>query len=160
MPGLMLNDSDAPDSSDAELDGYETSDDSIASYDGHDWEWIYSTTANAAASRSEGSEEEDEIHTPSRKRRRKHAGASFSAGTRRIIGARKGNLEVHLGDAVVLRAERNEIWVALLCNFVEEEEAAEIMWFAQPSEIRNKSKRRGDAMPVSITTSANQIWEY
>ena len=59
---------------------------------------------------------------------------------------------LRLGDAVSLKAARNEQWVALITEFppdeMEEEKGARFMWFTSPKEIRNKLKRRTDAMSV------------
>ena len=70
----------------------------------------------------------------------------------RIIGARMGNFQCLIGDCVLLKAEgTNEAWVGLICDFQddeEEEKAANFMWFSTEREIRNKQKKRTDALPV------------
>ena len=73
-------------------------------------------------------------------------------GNERIIGARMGKYEVHLGDAVLLKAPvSNEAWVAVLYDFsegeiedddgdVEMQKKASMMWFSSEKEIRSKKK--------------------
>ena len=69
-----------------------------------------------------------------------------------------GNFSCRVGDCVLLKAEsNNEAWVGLICDFVEEEDedgnlemGANFMWFSTEREIRNKGKKRGDALPNEI----------
>ena len=77
-----------------------------------------------------------------------------------IIGARMGNFQCMVGDCVLLKAEGNgEAWIGLICDFEEDEEEEEkmanFMWFSTEREIRNKQKKRTDALPneVYITPS-------
>lgn len=76
----------------------------------------------------------------------------------RIIGARRGRFQCKLGDALLLKASHDVSWVALLCGFsTNEKKAADggdetlahFMWLSAPDEIRNRNKRRTDALPVS-----------
>jgi origin recognition complex subunit 1 len=104
----------------------EDSDDELGLED-HPWEWIYS---------SEPGSESD------------------------IIGARMGDFQCMVGDCVFLKAEGNgEAWIGLICHFEEDEEddekMANFMWFSTEREIRNKQKKRTDALPneVYITPS-------
>ena len=60
-----------------------------------------------------------------------------------------------LGDTVLLKAEGSkEAWVGIICDFQEDEEEGEktanFMWFSGEKEIRNKQKKRMDALPVSF----------
>lgn len=115
----------------------------------HEWEWVY----------EDGSISEEETQTNSRKRK---ASEAFTQGeSRRIVGARKGTEELRLGDAVLLKAPRNELWVAIIYEFLEdeneEEKEAKFMWFTSPKDIRNKTKRRNDAMSVRMTRSAEVL---
>jgi origin recognition complex subunit 1 len=68
------------------------------------------------------------------------------------VGARLGELEVHPGDCVQLRAEGStETWVAIIEEFTEDndgEKAASFVWFSDEKEIHNKAKRRVDFLPV------------
>ena len=75
-------------------------------------------------------------------------------GGGRIEGARFGEFRCMLGDCVLLKAERaKEAWVAIICEFLEDEpggdKAANFMWFSTEKEIRNKDKKRIDALKVS-----------
>lgn len=106
------------------------SDDELGLED-HPWEWIYSKEAE------KGSENGPEI-----------------------VGARMGDFQCMVGDCVLLKAEGNgEAWIGLICNFEEDEEedgkVANFMWFSTEREIRNKQKKRTDALPneVYITPS-------
>ena len=110
------------------------SDDELGVED-HPWEWILED-AGAESSNVQGN---------SRKRKRAQD---------RIIGARMGDFECRLGDCVMLKADgSNEAWVAIICEFVEDDgddgdKAANFMWFSTEKEIRNKERKRTDALPV------------
>ncbi|KAJ4311953.1 Origin recognition complex, subunit 1 [Fusarium piperis] len=100
--------------------------------DGPSWEWIYNTSPTA--------ERSDEPQGD--RKRRKVTGD-------RIVGAKIGRFECRIGDIVMLKADgSNEAWVALICEFVEDdgdgEKAANFMWFSSEKEIRNKDKKRSD----------------
>lgn len=101
----------------------EDSDDELGLED-FPWQWIYSD------------ETEDQPSKP-----------------RSIVGARMGDFQCLVGDSVLLKAEGNkEAWIGLICNFEDDEEEGEMvanfMWFSTDKEIRNKQKRRTDALPV------------
>ncbi|KFA75418.1 hypothetical protein S40288_06802 [Stachybotrys chartarum IBT 40288] len=108
----------------------EDSDDELGS-DDLPWELIYNT-AEPERNDAEGD-----------RKRRKVTGKS-------IVGARLGNFECRVGDCVLLKAEgSNEAWVAVICEFLEDEEdgekAAKFMWFSTEREVRNKERKRGDS---------------
>jgi len=70
-----------------------------------------------------------------------------------IMGVRMGNFQCMIGDCVLLKAEgAGEAWIGLICGFQddheEDEKAANFMWFSTEREIRNKQKKRTDALPV------------
>lgn len=101
------------------------SDDELGLED-HPWEWIYS-------------------EKPPKKSEKGHD----------IVGARMGNFQCMIGDCVLLKAEGNgEAWIGLICNFEEDEEedgkVANFMWFSTEREIRNKQKKRADALPNEL----------
>lgn len=100
----------------------EDSDDELGLED-HPWEWIYA---------ADGQDDE---------------------GDKAIVGARMGNFECKIGDCVLLKAEGpSEAWIGLICDFQDDEEgekAANFMWFSTEREIRNKEKKRRDALSVS-----------
>ena len=105
----------------------EDSDDELGLED-HPWKWIYASRSSSKHGRTE------------------------------IVGARMGNFECRVGDCVFLKAEgTKEAWVGLICDFVEEEDedgdvemAANFMWFSTEKEIRNKAKKRSDALPHEL----------
>ncbi|KAL8654796.1 MAG: hypothetical protein Q9210_001288 [Variospora velana] len=108
----------------------EDSDDELGLED-HPWEWIYST------------ETDNEDAEPDQ-----------------IVGARMGDFQCAIGDCCLLKAEgTNEAWVGIICAFEEDyedgEKGANFMWFSTEKEIRNKQKKRTDALPneVYITPS-------
>lgn len=112
----------------------EDSDDELGLED-HPWEWIYARRSQS--SNVSSGEEED--------------------GTRKgeIVGARMGGFECRLGDCVLLKAEgaNHEAWIGIISEFhddVEEKgcKGANFMWFSTEKEIRNKQKKRTDAMQV------------
>lgn len=82
---------------------------------------------------------------------------------RTIIGARHGpRFQCRLGDCVLLKAEgTSQAWVGLICEFYDDEEEGEkvanFMWFSTEKEIRNKEKKRNDAVPVRFR--AVLIWK-
>ncbi|CAK3891514.1 related to origin recognition complex subunit 1 [Lecanosticta acicola] len=72
---------------------------------------------------------------------------------KKIVGARNGDFECYLGEAVLLKApSNNEAWVAILHEFLEGEEEdddgeittekrASMLWFSSEKEIQSKKKR-------------------
>ncbi|KAJ4296505.1 Origin recognition complex, subunit 1 [Kalmusia sp. IMI 367209] len=120
----------------------EDSDDELG-YEDLPWEWIYEDTADAPAAQNV---------TP---RKRK---AAATGPTQRIVGARMGSFVCKLGDAVFLKAEGNQAWVGLICDFFddddeENEKMAKFMWFSSEKEIRNKSTKRTDVLPNELYIS-------
>jgi origin recognition complex subunit 1 len=117
----------------------EDSDDELG-YEDHPWEWIYDDAGADDAPK--------ENATP---RKRKAAPASLG---RRIVGARMGRFRCKVGDAVLLKAEGNQAWVGIICDFHEDaeddEKMAKFMWFSSEKEIRNKNKKRTDFLPVRL----------
>lgn len=114
---------------------HDLSDDELAS-DEPTWEWVYNSTPTT--------ERNDEPQSD--RKRRKVVGD-------RIVGARIGQFECRIGDALMLKADgSNEAWVALVCDFIEDdgegEKAVNFMWFSSEREIRNKEKKRTDFYPV------------
>ena len=73
---------------------------------------------------------------------------------RKIVGARFGSFTCMVGDCVLLKAEGyKEAWVAVICEFFEDdsndaEKSANFMWFSSDKEIRNREKKRTDALKV------------
>lgn len=112
----------------------EDSDDELG-FEDYPWEWIYARRSPSSVA-SSGYEEN---------------------GTRKgeIVGARMGGFECRLGDCVLLKAEgaNHEAWIGIISEFhddVEEKgcKGANFMWFSTEKEIRNKQKKRTDAMQV------------
>lgn len=113
--------------------------------DVHDeWEWLYEDVTRIP--------EVTKLESPTSSRERTTADAGDSTNQRRIVGAKSGSFEVRVGDAIRLKADRNETWVALIQGFSEDEEQEEkmatFMWFTSGKEIRNKAKRRNDQLFV------------
>ena len=118
----------------------EDSDDELGLED-YPWEWIRRRDSQTEDGHTQGHESDDEEDD-------------------KIIGARMGDFECLIGDCVLLKAEgSNEAWIGLICEFEEGEEedakGANFMWFSTEREIRNKEKKRTDALPneVYITPS-------
>jgi hypothetical protein len=113
----------------------EDSDDELGTED-YPWIWIHD------------GEDEDASKIGSKKR----TSVALSSGT--ITGARMGSFECYLGDAVLLKADGSEAWVGIINKFFEDEDTGEkmanFMWFSTPREIRNKVKKRTDALEVSL----------
>jgi origin recognition complex subunit 1 len=116
----------------------EDSDDELG-YEDHPWEWIYDESAADDAPK--------ENATP-----RKRKAAPTSLGPR-IVGARMGKFRCKVGDAVLLKAEGNQAWVGIICDFYEDmhddEKMAKFLWFSSEKEIRNQNKKRTDFLPAS-----------
>ncbi|KAI7155340.1 hypothetical protein KC324_g14283, partial [Hortaea werneckii] len=116
----------------------EDSDDELG-VDDHPWEWIYDT----------------------------NGGNETADGQRQIVGARMGDFQCQIGDAVLLKAPvSNEAWVAIIYDFLEGEEEdedgepvtekkASMMWFSSEKEIRNSKKKRDDHLPNELYITAN-----
>lgn len=111
----------------------EDSDDELGLED-HPWQWLYSDEKGDSPSKSPN-----------------------------IIGARMGDFRCFVGDCVLLKAEGNkEAWIGLICNFEEDEEedemVANFMWFSTDKEIRNKQKKRTDALWVYAPLKYLDLW--
>jgi len=117
----------------------EDSDDELG-YEDHPWEWIYDDNGADDA-------QPDQHATP-----RKRKAATVSLG-KSIVGARMGSFRCKVGDAVLLKAEGNQAWVGIICDFHEDveddEKMAKFLWFSSEKEIRNQNKKRTDFLPVS-----------
>lgn len=117
------------------------SDDELGLED-HPWEWIY----------AENQRDEEGKHQRGGKRKREAVATAQDPPS--IIGARMGSFECHLGDCVLLKAEgnSNEAWIGIISNFEvdneDEQKCANFMWFSTEKEIRNKRRKRTDAMQV------------
>lgn len=114
----------------------EDSDDELGLED-HPWEWIYARRSQSSGA-SSGDEED---------------------GTQngQVVGARMGGFKCRLGDCVLLKADgaSHEAWIGIITEFhddVEEKgrKGANFMWFSTEKEIRNKQKKRTDAMQVRL----------
>ncbi|KAF3000120.1 Origin recognition complex, subunit 1 [Curvularia kusanoi] len=122
----------------------EDSDDELG-YEDHPWEWIYEDAGAEQAPT-------DDNATP---RKRKAAPATR---TKRIVGARMGSFNCRIGDAVLLKADGNQAWVGIICDFYDDdqddEKMARFLWFSSEQEIRNKNKKRTDFLPNELYISA------
>jgi origin recognition complex subunit 1 len=121
----------------------EDSDDELG-YDDLPWEWIYADSNDGVGA------------GPDSKKRKRAASSvdkhEATTGKREIIGARMGKFICRVGDTVFLKSADSQAWIGLICEFIEDEEEGEkmanFMWFSSPSEIRNKTKKRTDYLPV------------
>lgn len=119
------------------------SDDELGVED-YPWEWIYADDNTfGGKDKSLGDNE-----TASRKRK----ASELEPKEQLIVGAKMGSFQCRIGDAVLLKAEGNEAWVGLICDLFDDddegEKMANFMWFSTPKEIRNKVKKRTDAVDV------------
>ncbi|GJC87320.1 hypothetical protein ColLi_10158 [Colletotrichum liriopes] len=103
------------------------------------WEWIYDPAET-------GIHDHAGNNAPNRRKRKRTSDEAH------MKGARMGNFQCHVGDCVLLKAEGSkEAWVAIICEFLEEEDgekAASFMWFSTEKEIRNKERKRLDSLPA------------
>ncbi|KAF2761996.1 P-loop containing nucleoside triphosphate hydrolase protein, partial [Pseudovirgaria hyperparasitica] len=133
----------------------DTSDDESAAADAG-WTWIY----------GEPEEEEDTLALASSS---KAAPAGAGSSRKRkapdpdlpalpIVGAQKGNVHVKVGDPVVLKGTQNEVWIGIVQELFQDDDAndmmAKLVWFHYPEEVRNKTKRRTDALANEIYISS------
>jgi origin recognition complex subunit 1 len=111
----------------------EDSDDELGTED-YPWIWIY----------------ENDVEDVSENDSKKRTSAALSGN--KILGARMGTFECYLGDTVLLKADGSEAWVGIVNQFFDDDETGEkmanFMWFSTPREIRNKTKKRNDALEV------------
>ncbi|KAI4686568.1 uncharacterized protein J4E84_005849 [Alternaria hordeiaustralica] len=122
----------------------EDSDDELG-YEDHPWEWIYDNN---------GIDDAQPEQTASPRKRK----AAPTPPAKRIVGARMGSFKCKVGDAVLLKAEGNQAWVGIICDFHEDpdedEKMAKFLWFSSEKEIRNQSKKRSDFLPNELYISA------
>lgn len=111
------------------------------------WEWLYSTEQPDNGEKGDGD-----------RKRRKVAASS------KIVGARHGDFECHIGDTVILKTSdvSNGAWVAIICDFREDSETGEMsanfMWFLTEKEIRNKGRKREDFYWVCTVAVPLYAW--
>ncbi|KAG9248741.1 origin recognition complex subunit 1 [Calycina marina] len=105
--------------------------------EGIPWQWIEADNGNTTDIAVNHA-------TPSRK-------SKVRSGVKRIIGARKGRFECKIGDCLVLKSDRNDIWAGIACEFREDGDeddlCVSIMWFQAESDIKNGVKKRKDYLP-------------
>jgi origin recognition complex subunit 1 len=140
--------------------------------DSCDWEWIYESRVQGDGSTV------DENSALFNKRRRNTLGSE--GGT--IFGARLGTLECWVGDVVRLTADGaeggKEVWLGMIASFLDNDDGEMVanflctrivvIYFSSANErslgfvdkngIYNKSKKRSDALPVRILSSAKTYY--
>lgn len=152
-----------------------------------EWEWIYDVDQEDASKQlgansishtsytpSPSPEQQD---TPSKhvSRKRKRTASAWLSSKQAIIAARLGSFTVRVGDIVTLRADRNNVWVAVITEFIDSSEASEVessdededqkkarfLWLSSPKDIHNKSKRLRDTLPneryITASTDVNPL---
>lgn len=125
----------------------EDSDDELG-YEDHPWEWMYEDV----------SAEQTLVDDDATPRQRKAAPISQE---KRIVGARMGSFRCKIGDAVLLKADGNQAWVGIICDFYDDEDdekMAKFLWFSSEQEIRNKNKKRADFLQVGHATLSTEKW--
>jgi origin recognition complex subunit 1 len=95
----------------------EDSDDELGD-DDFPWEWVYS--GDGHTSDEEDGENPRDSNAKGRRGRPARKVSKFQEG--QIIGARMGAFACKIGDCVLLKADSNEAWAGIICNFMEEEE--------------------------------------
>ena len=121
----------------------EDSDDELG-YEDHPWEWEF------------GDDEDEEVPDTQNTTPRKRKASAPTARKRNIIGARMGKFRCKLGDTVLLKADGSQAWVGIVCDFYEDEgeKMAKILWFLSEGEIKAKSTKRTDFLPVCSPLSS------
>lgn len=129
------------------------SDDELGVVD-YPWEWIYGEQKQLLSPKS--TEEDGKDASPNKRKRKVSALAAEANSGEEIIGAKMGPFRCQIGDTVLLKADGNEAWVGIICELYDDEEGekmANFMWFSSPKEIRNKEKKRSDAMQNELYIS-------
>lgn len=70
-----------------------------------------------------------------------HDADEANPNIKKVIGARMGHVSYLIGDTVLLKAQaRSEAWVAMICEFLEDdcEKVANFMWFSSEQEIKKR----------------------
>lgn len=95
----------------------EDSDDELGD-DDIPWEWIFSGDGGML------DEEDEKIPEDSSApiKRGRPARKVSKSQKRQIIGAKMGQFECKIGDCVLLKADSNEAWAGIICEFLEEDE--------------------------------------
>lgn len=85
------------------------------------WEWIYQEAEDDDDEIDEvaedGAEDDNAPRIPSKRRKRQAA----KNAQRKIVGAKRGSVECHVGDTVFLQNETGKDWVAIVFGFFEDE---------------------------------------
>lgn len=92
------------------------SDDELG-YEDLPWEWVFSG-ADGESDEDDGAKE----HTNTKGKRGRTSRKVSKSNERKIIGAKMGSFECKIGDCILLRADSNEAWAGIICDFLEEEE--------------------------------------
>lgn len=154
-----------------------------------EWEWIYAPQDHEASQAPAKSADDtsDQRHPHPQQRNDHRDEAPPSRPTRsaadlaqkntpgKICAARLGRFTVHIGDTVALKADRNDVWVAVVTDFIDRDttthddddddvdslsssaqaKSARFMWLTSPKEIYNRQKRRDDALPNELYATAS-----
>jgi origin recognition complex subunit 1 len=82
------------------------------------WQWVY-----AEEEEDVSGEENNEAQEPSSKGKRGRPSRKVSkVQERKIVGAKMGQFECKVGDCILLKADSNEAWAGIICDFLEEDE--------------------------------------
>jgi origin recognition complex subunit 1 len=95
----------------------EDSDDELGE-DDLPWEWVFSGPGDIS---DEGDDKDVKDPTINKRKGRPMRKAS-KARERKIIGAKMGTFECKIGDCVLLKADSNEAWAGIICDFLEEDD--------------------------------------
>lgn len=95
----------------------EDSDDELGD-DDLPWAWVYSGDGDTSDEEEGGNA--GGINVKGRRGRPARKVSKSQGG--QIIGARMGAFACKVGDCVLLKADSNEAWAGIICNFLEEEE--------------------------------------
>lgn len=87
--------------------------------DDQEWDWVYGhqSPSNANNDGSSDFEDENEDNTATPRKRKRRAVTKINKTT--IVGAKKGNFVVKVGDTVLVHNAGTTPWVAVICAFVQ-----------------------------------------
>jgi len=81
------------------------------------WEWIYQEAEDDDVEGEDLSEDGDTLRTPSKRKKRQ----AVKNAERKVIGAKRGYQEYHVGDTVFLNNDTGKDWVGIVFGFFEDE---------------------------------------
>lgn len=147
------------------------------------WTWLYNQddaperAQDVTASENDRADRESASPTIAAGRPRRPGTGIVGRGPS-IVGAQLGDFVIRVGSAVTLRADRNDVWVAIVTKFLDssspsdelsdedesesndedapKQKRALFTWLSSPREIRNPRHRRADCLPNELYATGSR----